>query len=575
MTSTVFADKATVIQASWLNDVNTVTYGELVYSSLQPSLQAAVTAAAGKVLYIDTNQTVSTQLTVAANTKIVCAPGVVITLAVSDIGLKLTGDNITIDGLVIAGVSSRAIGTANASGLSNIRILNCDISGATIVGAGYSAGIFLDGVTNAWVENNYLHGNGRGAQTNADNCDILVYTAVNRNVHIEGNRCASTSVSYGIACYTLTNSFITDNDVSGALCGASNNNGYGITVYDAIGSTTYRNVISGNVVKDTQGTGIYVVSSSFIDVIGNICINNGTTQSDVSLAVGGIAFNSCSDVNITGNVVSDGGKDGIAGAVNTDSLIANNTIASCAGHGVNLRGTAARFGVLNNLIRACLYNIYSDATAKTFLNIADNQCHNALAGSDGINIISASDSALVNNTVAGSALSGITWGAGSRNRVSGNICRDNSTAAANVSDGLNLSLTNSVVEGNHTGNSGATGQRYGISSNGNYCTFNDNVCVRNQTDGLNLSGTAVQRSGNRMSTSSTPGATSGSAVLVAGTVTVSTDEVRTGDLILLTCTTAGGTQGFPRISAIVNGTSFTITSSNGADTSTYAWLITH
>jgi hypothetical protein len=63
------------------------------------------------------------------------------------------------------------------------------------------------------------------------------------------------------------------------------------------------------------------------------------------------------------------------------------------------------------------------------------------------------------------------------------------------------------------------------------------------------------------------------AVLVGGTVTVTTTAVESGDIILLSCTAAGGVQGFVRISAIVNATSFTITSSSVADTSTYDWVI--
>lgn len=63
------------------------------------------------------------------------------------------------------------------------------------------------------------------------------------------------------------------------------------------------------------------------------------------------------------------------------------------------------------------------------------------------------------------------------------------------------------------------------------------------------------------------------AVLVAGTVTVNTTAVATGDTIFYSCTATGGTAGVPRTSAIVNGTSFTITSSSALDTSTYSWLI--
>lgn len=63
------------------------------------------------------------------------------------------------------------------------------------------------------------------------------------------------------------------------------------------------------------------------------------------------------------------------------------------------------------------------------------------------------------------------------------------------------------------------------------------------------------------------------AVMVAGTVTVNTTAVSTGDTILLMKTAAGGTSttGMPAIT-IVNGTSFTITG-GGLDTSTWTWLI--
>ena len=58
-----------------------------------------------------------------------------------------------------------------------------------------------------------------------------------------------------------------------------------------------------------------------------------------------------------------------------------------------------------------------------------------------------------------------------------------------------------------------------------------------------------------------------------GTVTVATTAVTASSKIFLTYASAGGTQGFLRISAIVAGTSFTITSSSGTDTSTVNWFI--
>ena len=63
------------------------------------------------------------------------------------------------------------------------------------------------------------------------------------------------------------------------------------------------------------------------------------------------------------------------------------------------------------------------------------------------------------------------------------------------------------------------------------------------------------------------------AVMVGGAVTVSTNAVATGDIVLLTKTAAGGTSGagLPVIT-ISNGVSFTITGT-ATDTSTWSWVI--
>ncbi len=63
------------------------------------------------------------------------------------------------------------------------------------------------------------------------------------------------------------------------------------------------------------------------------------------------------------------------------------------------------------------------------------------------------------------------------------------------------------------------------------------------------------------------------AVLVAGTVTVANTAVTANSRIFLTSQVDGGTPGFLRITAKTAGTSFVITSSNAADTSTVAWMI--
>lgn len=65
----------------------------------------------------------------------------------------------------------------------------------------------------------------------------------------------------------------------------------------------------------------------------------------------------------------------------------------------------------------------------------------------------------------------------------------------------------------------------------------------------------------------------GTATLVAGTVTVANTSVTASSRILVTSNVDGGTPGFLRVSSRVAGTSFTVTSSSGTDTSTFAYEI--
>lgn len=69
------------------------------------------------------------------------------------------------------------------------------------------------------------------------------------------------------------------------------------------------------------------------------------------------------------------------------------------------------------------------------------------------------------------------------------------------------------------------------------------------------------------------GATSGTATLVAGTVTVSTAAVAAGSKILLSRQATGGTAGHLSVGTITAATSFVINSSSGTDTSTIYWRI--
>lgn len=83
----------------------------------------------------------------------------------------------------------------------------------------------------------------------------------------------------------------------------------------------------------------------------------------------------------------------------------------------------------------------------------------------------------------------------------------------------------------------------------------------------------VQTAGQGLKVAEGANAKQGVATLVAGTVTVATTAVTANSRILLTVQTVAGTQGTVTVTARTAGTSFTITSTNVADTSTVAWEI--
>ena len=68
------------------------------------------------------------------------------------------------------------------------------------------------------------------------------------------------------------------------------------------------------------------------------------------------------------------------------------------------------------------------------------------------------------------------------------------------------------------------------------------------------------------------GSDSGTAVLVAGTVTVANATVTANSLVLMSVQTPGGTQGNLSV-AVTAGTGFVITSDNALDTSTVGYII--
>lgn len=71
------------------------------------------------------------------------------------------------------------------------------------------------------------------------------------------------------------------------------------------------------------------------------------------------------------------------------------------------------------------------------------------------------------------------------------------------------------------------------------------------------------------------GKMSGKATLFGGTVTIATDEIRTGDLVQISRLSNSASPGHLRLGAITNETSFVIDSSNSRDAGEVLWKIIH
>lgn len=140
------------------------------------------------------------------------------------------------------------------------------------------------------------------------------------------------------------------------------------------------------------------------------------------------------------------------------------------------------------------------------------------------------------------------------NNAAATVCRsESSMSAANmsISNAANTVQATNVGDDDDTyfgvrgGVSGAHGQQVGITGEGKFVFNND--------------GGAAE--------------VAGRAVLVAGTVTVSTTAVEATSLIQLTRCVTGGTEGHLSVGTVTADTSFVINSSSGSDTSTICWWL--
>lgn len=160
------------------------------------------------------------------------------------------------------------------------------------------------------------------------------------------------------------------------------------------------------------------------------------------------------------------------------------------------------------------------------------------------------------------------------NEIIGGQCTNASQNANNTSDHVafkNGSAHNRVV-GVLFHNTGATKGRYGVSESD---SASDNVVTGCDFGTMGTGPVRLLPSSGTLCEANRGDLSRGTAVLVAGTVTVTNAQVRTGDVIRVTRTTTGGTPGHLSVGTITDATSFVVNSSSATDTSTVSWEIVH
>jgi hypothetical protein len=178
---------------------------------------------------------------------------------------------------------------------------------------------------------------------------------------------------------------------------------------------------------------------------------------------------------------------------------------------------------------------------------------------------------VVGNSVAGSFV-GIQLH-GSDHRIANNVIRATSNSGILVAN----TASDALVQGNRVSGVGGGGYGLEVQAGAVRCHLLDNQLTGN-TFAFNDGGTGTVAIGNRQTTA----ARFGRAVLVNGTVTVSTAEVVASENIRLTRVVGTGTtRGVLSVGTITAGTSFVINSTDLAgtlsadDDSTVFWEIVH
>lgn len=394
-------------------------------------------------------------------------------------------------------------------------------------------------------------------------------------------------------------------------------------------------VTRGGTGQTTYTNGQLLIGNTTGNTLVKATLTGTTNQINVTNGAGSITLATPQDIATTSSPTFAGMTIGSSALTGTNSAVSMSGSLG-EGQYINFGTGGRNIGIFHNGALFLTYNLNYSATSSSYVYFASNPAVGiqlgTTAGSSGTGSLIYAASGTAGNTV--SASTALSWNSSGTINIPGLtasslVATDGSSNLTSTTSGISPTFAGMTLTGTGTVNqsiittttgsantASLTVQR-GDQANGNALVIYKNGSTNSWQIGMqsgspnflirdlvnssnlfsitpgatglvqiggglfangditaNLGNVIVNTAGNGIKVKQGSNATFGTgAVLVSGTVTVSTTAVATGDTVFLSCTAAGGTQGVPRISSIVNGTSFTITSSQALDTSTYSWLI--
>lgn len=222
-----------------------------------------------------------------------------------------------------------------------------------------------------------------------------------------------------------------------------------------------------------------------------------------------------------------------------------------------LGNSSSTDGAIFNINKASGAGIFSVDTSANTTTLAS--AHSLMWSTDLVLSRAAAASLRLGGANSGSPVSQTLIAQGSRSGTDSNVAGGNLTIVSGIgtgnSTGSSLILSSPVAVASGTG---AQTQTATLTLQGGNTTSNGGFSIA-VAKPLSMASGTNQRAGN--------------AVLVGGTVTVSNTTVTANTVVLLTRKTSGGTIGTAITYSLSAGTSFTITSDNILDTSTFSYVL--